>query len=59
MLFMVLTRPIGLQHPNLCGLPKTNKKEILFRLILSMTKSPQSNLSTFLISVLEPVLEKF
>ena len=24
-----------------------------------MTKSPQSNLSTFLISVLEPVLDKF
>ena len=53
------TRPIGSQRPKLYGLPKTHKKEIPLRPILSMTKSPQSNLSTFLISILEPVLEKF
>ena len=59
MLFMVLTRPIGSQRPKLYGLSKAHKKEIPLRPILSMIKSPQSNLSTFLISVLEPVLDKF
>merc|ERR1712240_821504 len=59
MLFMVLTRPIGSQRPMLYGLSKAQKKEISLRPILSMIKSPQSNLSTFLISVLEPVLDKF
>ena len=44
-------RPIGTQRPKLYGLPK-NKKEIQLSPILSMTKSPQSNLSTFLVSVL-------
>ena len=53
------TRPVGSQRPKLYGLPKPHKKEIPLRSILSMTKSSQSNLSTFLISVLEPVLDKF
>ena len=54
-----LTRPIGSQRPKLYGLPKTHKNDIPLRPILSMTKSPQSNLSTFLVSVLQPVLDKF
>ena len=56
---MVLTRPIGSQRSKLYGLSKAQKKEIPLRPILSMINSPQSNLSTFLISVLEPVLDKF
>merc|ERR1712240_658047 len=59
MLFMVLTRPIGSQRPMLYGLSNAHKKEIPLRPILCMIKSPQSTLSTFLISVLEPVLDKF
>merc|ERR1712240_306048 len=59
MLFIVLTRPIGSQRFKLYGLSKEHKKEIPLRPILSMIKSSQSNLSTFLISVLEPVLDKF
>ena len=47
------TRHIGSLRPKLYGLPKTHKKEIPLRPILSMTKPPKSNLSTFLISVLE------
>ena len=54
---MVLTRPIGSQRPKLYGLSKAHKKEIPLRPILSILS--QSNLSTFLISVLEPVLDKF
>ena len=53
------TRPVGSQRPKLYGLPKPHKKEISLRPILSMTKSSQSNLLFFLISVLEPVLDKF
>ena len=59
MLFMVLTRPIGSQRRKLYRLPKTHKNKIPLRPILFMTKSPQSSLSTFLISVFEPVLNKF
>ena len=35
------TRPIGSQRPKLYGLPKTHKKEIPLRPILSMIKLPQ------------------
>ena len=54
-----LTRPIGSQRPKLYGLPKTHKNDIPFRPILSKTKTPQSNVSTFLVSVLQLVLDKF
>ena len=58
MLLMVLTRPIGSQRPKLYGLLKTHKKNST-QIQFSTTKSPQSNLSTFLIFVLELVLDKF
>ena len=54
-----LTRPIGSQSPKLYGLPETHNNDIPLIPILSMTKSPQSNVSTFLISVLQSVLDKF
>ena len=40
---------IGSQWLKLYGLQKTHKNDIPLRPILSMTKSPQSNVSTFFI----------
>lgn len=52
-------RPNGSQRPKLYGLPKTHKPDCPLRPILSMVKSPQHGLARFLVSVLNPVLEKY
>ena len=52
-------RPTGSQRPRMYGLPKTHKVGIPVRPILSMINSAQHNLSHYLTTVLEPVLEIF
>ncbi len=52
-------RPTGSQRPKLYGLPKTHKSGYPLRPILSMINSPQHSLAKYLISVLQPVVDKF
>ena len=52
-------RPTGSQRPKLYGLPKTPKAGCPLRPILSMINSPQHKLAKFLITLLQPVLDKF
>ena len=51
-----LIRPTGSQRPRMYGLPKTHKKDVPLRPILSMTGSAQHQLAKYLSSLLEPVL---
>ena len=52
----ILIRPTGSQRPRMYGLPKTHKKDVPLRPILSMTGSAQHQLAKYLSSILEPVL---
>ena len=52
-------RPTGSQRPRMCGLPKTHKKDVPLRLVLSMTGSAQHHLAKWLTSILNPVLQQF
>jgi hypothetical protein len=54
-----IIRPTGSQRPKLYGLPKTHKPNCPLRPILSMIDSPQHSLAKYLISVLQPVSDKF
>ena len=51
--------PIGSQCPRLYGLPKTHKRDIPLRPILSLVGSAQHKLAKFLNFLLEPVTRKF
>ena len=51
-----LIRPTGSQRPRMYGLPKTHKKDVPLRPILSMTGSAQHQLAKYLSSLLEPAL---
>ena len=50
-------RPMGSRRPRLYGLPKTHKKDVPLRPILSMTGSAQHKLAQWLNGILQPVLE--
>ena len=52
-------RPTGSQRPRMCGFPKTHKKDVPLRPILSMTRSAQHHLAKLLTSILNPVLQQF
>ena len=52
-------RPTGSQRPRMYGLPKTHKKDVPLRPILSMTGSAQHHLAKWLTSILNPVLQQF
>ena len=51
--------PSGSLRPRMYGLPKTHKKDVPLRPILSMTKSAQHHLAKWLTSILNPVLQQF
>ena len=52
-------RPTGSQRPRMYGLPKTHKPEVPLRPILSMTGSAHHELSKWLASLLQPVLDRY
>ena len=52
-------RPTGSLRPRMYGLPKTHKKDIPLRPILSMVGSSQHQLAKWLTSVLDPVLSLY
>ena len=52
-------RPTGSQRPRMYGLPKTHKKDVPLRSILSMTGSAQHHLAKWLTSILNSVLQQF
>ena len=52
-------RPTGSQRPRMYDLPKTHKKVVPLRLILSMTGSAQHQLEKWLTFPLDPVLQLF
>ena len=52
-------RPTGSQRPRMYRLPKTHKPNVLLRPILSMTGSAHHQLSKWLASLLQPVLDRF
>ena len=52
-------RPTGSQRPRMYGLPKTHKPEVPFHPILSMTGSALHELSRWLASLLQPVLDRY
>lgn len=52
-------RPTGSQRPRMYGLPKTHKQDVPLRPILSMTGSAHHELSKWLASLLQPVLDRF
>ena len=52
-------RPTGSQRPRMYELPKTHKPNVPLRPILSMTGSAHHELSKWLASLLQPVLERF
>ena len=54
-----LIRPTGSQRPRMYGLPKTHKKDVPLRPILSMTASAQHKLAKYLSYLLEPVLTRY
>ena len=49
-------RPTGSQRPRMYGLPKTRKKDVTLRPVLSLTGSAQHQLAKYLSSLLELVL---
>ena len=52
-------RPTGSLRPRMYGLPKTHKKDVPLRPILSMTGSAQHQLAKWLASILDPVLSLY
>ena len=52
-------RPTGSQRPYMYGLPKIHKKNVPLRPILSTTESAQHQLTKWLTSLLQPVLQNF
>ena len=54
-----LIRPNGSQRPRMYGLPKTHKKDVPLRPILSMTASAQHKLAKYLSYLLQPVLTRY
>ena len=52
-------RPTGSQRPQMYGLPKTHKENILLRPILSMIGSSQYELATWLAEILVPILKLY
>ena len=52
-------RPTGSQRPQMYGLPKTHKPNVPLRPILSVIGSAHHELSKWLASLLQPVLERF
>ena len=52
-------RPTGSQRLRICALPKTHKPNVPLRPILSMTGSAHHQLSKWLASLLQPVLDRF
>ena len=52
-------RPAGSQRPRMYGLPKTHKPKVPLRPILSMTGSAHHELSKWLASLLQPVLDRY
>ena len=52
-------RPTGSQRPKLYGLPKSHKPNCPLRPILSMVGSSYHKIGKYLVSVLQPVLDKF
>ena len=52
-------RPAGSQRRRMYGLPKTHMPEVPLRPILSMTGSAHHELSKWLASLLEPVLDRY
>ena len=52
-------RPTSYQRPRMYGLPKTHKPEVPLRPILSMTGSAHHELSKWLASLLQPVLDRY
>ena len=52
-------RPTGSQRPRMYGLPKTHKPKVPLRPILSMTGSAHHELSKWLASLLQPVLDRY
>ena len=51
--------PTGSQRPRMYGLPKTHKPEVPLGPILSMTGSAHHELSRWLASLLQPVLDRY
>ena len=52
-------RPTGAQRPKLYGLPKTHKPNCPLRPILSMVGTSQHKIAKYLVSILQPVLDKY
>ena len=52
-------RPVGSARPRMYGLPKTHKRGVPLRPILSMTGSPQYAVSRWLCGMLKPVVRHY